>query len=78
MLTRMTIYKKYSYFGFNIIDEVKEHYKQLRENTNAEHNQIYHKALKLCRDIGSNERMPRVIRGRQTRPNPTVSSLTDY
>ena len=66
------------YFGFKKVDEVKEHYKQLRENVNAEHNRIYHKALNLCRDISSSESMPRVIRGRQTRPNPTVSSPTDY
>ena len=55
------------YFGFKKIDEVKEYYKQLRENPNAEHDQIYQKALNLSTHIGSNESMPRIIRGRQTR-----------
>ena len=66
------------YFGFNKIDEVKEHYKKLHEKANAEHDQIYRKALNLSTHIGCNESMPRVIRGRQTRPNPTVSSPSDY
>ena len=66
------------YFGFQKIDDVKEHYKQLREKANAEHDRIYCKALNLSTHIGSNESMPRVIRGRQTRPNPAVSSPSDY
>ena len=36
------------------------------------------KAKKLAADIGSDEAMPRIIRGRQARPNPDVSSPSDY
>ena len=43
-----------------------------------EHTKMYEKALKLASDIGSEENMPRIIRGRQTRPNPDVSSPCDY
>lgn len=66
------------YLGFQKIDDVKEHYKQLHEKADAEHDQIYCKALNLSTHIGSNESMPRVIRGRQIRPHPTVSSPSDY
>ena len=48
-----------------------KHYKTLRENVHIEHNRIYGKALLLSTEI-------RVIRGRQTRPNPEVASACDY
>ena len=65
------------YFGFQKIDDVK-HYKQLREKASAEHDRIYCKPLILSIHIGSNESMPHVIRDRQTRPNSSVSSPSDY
>ena len=34
--------------------------------------------LLLSTEIGSEEGMPRVIRGQQTRPNPEVASACDY
>ena len=34
--------------------------------------------LLLSTEIGSEEGMPRVIRGRQTRPNPEVASACNY
>ena len=61
------------------IDEVKDHHKQLRERENAKHDKIYHKALNLSTLFGSNgKKLACVIRGRRTRPNPTVSSPSDY
>ncbi len=66
------------YFGFKKVDEITQCYKQIRENLDAEHNRMYCKAKKLATDIGSEEAMPRIIRGRQTRPNPDVSSPCDY
>jgi len=54
---------------------IKDHYKKLREKADAEHDKIYRKALSLSTNLVS---MPRVIRGRQTRPNPTVNSPSDY
>ena len=66
------------YFGFKMITEIMKHYKTLRENVHTEHNRIYGKALLLSTEIGSEEGMPRVIRGQQTRPNPEVASACDY
>ena len=66
------------YFGFKKITEIMKHYKTLRENVHTEHNRIYGKALPLSTEIGSEEGMPRVIRGQQTRPNPEVASACDY
>ena len=66
------------YFGFKKITEIMKHYKTLRENVHTEPNRIYGKALLLSTEIGSEEGMPRVIRGRQTRPNPEVASACDY
>ena len=66
------------YFGFKKIIEVTQHYKQIRDSVDAEHDRIYAKALNLADKIGSEESMPRIIRGRQTRPNPSVSSPCDY
>ena len=43
-----------------------------------EHTKIYGKAKKLADDIGCEEKMPRIIKGRQTRPNPEVSTPTEY
>ena len=39
---------------------------------------MYTNVKKLADDVASEEKMPRVIRGRQTRPNPEVSSPKDY
>ena len=58
--------------------DVKVHYKQLHEKGNAEHDQIYCKALNLSTHVGSDESMPCVIRGHQTMPDPTISSPSDY
>ena len=43
-----------------------------------EHTKMYTKALKLASDIGCEENIPRIIRGRQTRPNPDEASPCDY
>ena len=66
------------YFGFRKISEVTQHYTKIKENVDVEHNRIYHKAVILSQQIGSEERMPRIIRGRQTRANPSVTSSCDY
>ena len=66
------------YFGFKKISEIMQHYNQIRENVDIEHNRIYCKALFLSAEIGSKEGMPRIIRGRQTSPNPDVASPCDY
>lgn len=66
------------YFGFKKVDEVIRFYKQIRGNVDVEHNRIYTKAQKLAANIGSDEAMPRIIKGRQTRWNPSVSSPCDY
>ena len=67
------------YFGFKKVDEVKEAYKRMREDVSTQHNSVYSKALKLADDIGSNEDMPRLLKGRQTmRSNPDVTSPKDY
>ena len=67
------------YFGFKKVDEVKEAYKRMREHVSTQHNSVYSKALKLADDIGSNEDMPRILKGRQTmRSNPDVTSPKDY
>ena len=60
------------YFGFKKVDEVVQFYKRIRNDVDVEHNRIYAKAKKLAADIGSDEAMPRIIKGRQTRANPTV------
>lgn len=66
------------YFGFKKVDEVTQCYKCIRENLDAEHIRIYSKAKKLAADVHCEEAMPRIIRGRQTRPNPSVCSPCDY
>ena len=66
------------YFGFTKIDEVKQHYKNIREKVDIEHSRIYRKGVDLAISIGSQEAMPRVFGGRQTRPNPSVDSPSDY
>ena len=66
------------YYGFKKITEIMKHYKTLRENAHTEHNRINGKAVLLSTEIGSEEGMPRVIRGRQTRPNREVASVCDY
>ena len=66
------------YFGFKKDDEVTKFYHHLRENVDAEHSRVYAKAKKLAADVGSKEEMPRVVSGRQTRANPSVSCPTDY
>ena len=66
------------YFGFKKVDEVVQFYKRIRNDVDVEHNRIYAKAKKLAADIGSDEAMPRIIKGRQTRANPTVLLPYDY
>ena len=66
------------YFGFTKIDEVKQHYRDIREKVDIEHSRIYKKGIDLAITIGSQEAMPRVFGGRQTRPNPSVDSPSDY
>ena len=66
------------YFGFKKIGEVKQLYMDMRNNVDKQHTKMYEKALKLASDIGCEENMPRIIRGRQTRPNPDVASPCDY
>lgn len=58
-----------SIFGFQKCDEVKDHYKKLCEKADAEHDKIYRKALNHSTNLSSIESMPRVIRGRQTKPH---------
>ena len=51
----------------------------MREDVSTQHNSVYSKALKLADDIGSNEDMPRILKGRQTmRSNHDVTSPKDY
>ena len=57
---------------------MKQHYKQIRQKVNSEHDRIYHKALDLSTQIGSQETMPHIIGSHQTRPNPRVSMPSDY
>ena len=66
------------YFGFQKVSEVKQHYQALREDVDKAHDRIYQKALLLTDKIGGEERMPRIIPGRQSRPNPEVQSPKDY
>jgi len=66
------------YFGFKKISEVTKHYQHLQEKVNDEHDRIYRKALDLSKQVDSDEQMPRIIRGRQSRPNPSVASPSDY
>ena len=66
------------YFGFQKVSEVKQHYQALREDADKEHDRIYQKALLLTDKIGGEERMPRIILGRQSKPNPEVQSPKDY
>ena len=66
------------YFGFKKVDEVVQFYKRIRNDVDVEHNRIYAKAKKLAADIGSDEAMPRIIKGRQRRANPTVLLPCDY
>ena len=58
------------YFGFQKVSEVKQHYQALREDADKEHDRISQKALLLTDKIDGEERMPRIILGRQSRPNP--------
>ena len=51
---------------YTLVSEIMQHYKEIRENVDIEHNRIYCKALFLSTDIGSQEGMPRIIRGQQT------------
>ena len=66
------------YFGFQKVGEVKQHYQALREDVDKEHDRIYWKALLLTDKIGEEERMTRIIPGRQSRPNREVQSPKDY
>ena len=66
------------YFDFQKVSEVQQHYQALREDVDKEHGRIYQKALLLADKIGGEERMPRIIPGRQSRPNPEVQSPKDY
>ena len=66
-----------AYFGFQKVSEVKQHYQALRKDVDKEHNRIYQKALLLTDKIGGEERMPRIIPGRQSGPNPEVQSPKD-
>ena len=66
------------YFGFQKVSELKRHYQALREDVDKEHDRIYQKALLLTEKIGGVERMPRIIPGWQSRPNPEVQSPKDY
>ena len=66
------------YFGFKKVGEVTQYYRQLRESVDLEHGHIYLKAIELSETIATAEGMPRIIRGRQTRPNPAVTSPCDY
>ena len=66
------------YFGFQKVSEVKQHYQALREDVDKEYDRIYHKALLLTDKIGGEERMPRIIPGRQSRPNPEFQSPKGY
>ena len=66
------------YFGFQKVSEVKQHYQALREDVVKEHDLNYQKVLLLTDKIGGEERMPRIIAGRQIRPNPEVQSPKDY
>ena len=66
------------YFGFQKVSEVKQHYQALREDVDKEHDRISQKASLLTDKIGGEERMPRIIPGRQSRPNPEVQSPKDY
>ena len=56
-------YKKYIYFGFKKISEGSKHYHVIREKVDDEHRRIYYKALDLSEQVGSEERMLRIIRG---------------
>ena len=62
------------YFVFQKVSEVKQHYQALREDFDKEHDRIYQKTLLLTDKIGGEERMPHIIPGRQSRPNPEVQS----
>ena len=66
------------YFGFQNVSEVKQHYQALREDVDKEHDRIYQKALLLTDKIGGEDRMPRVIPRRKSRPNLEFQSLKDY
>ncbi|XP_062501846.1 uncharacterized protein LOC134178950 [Corticium candelabrum] len=66
------------YFGFKKVDEVVQFYKRIRNDVDVEHNRIYAKAKKLAADIVSDEAMPHIIKGKQTRANPTVLLSCDY
>ena len=66
------------YFGFQKVSEVKQHYQALREDVDKEHDLIYQKALLLTDKIGGEERIPRIIPRRQSRPNSEVQSPKDY
>lgn len=66
------------YFGFKKISEIPKHCQTLREKVDDEHNCIYRKTLDLSKEVDSEEQMPRIIRGLQSRPNPSVTSPCDY
>ena len=55
------------YFGFKKIREITQHYQKIREEVDVEHDHIYRKALELSKQVDSEERMPRIIRGHQSR-----------
>ena len=63
------------YFGFNKVDEVKNNYKKICENSEQEH---YSRVKKLASEINREEKMPRIHSGRQTRANPAVGSPSEY
>ena len=39
---------------------------------------MYAGVKKFADDVGSEEKMPRIIHGRQSRPNPEVTNPKDY
>lgn len=53
-------------------------YRQLRCNVEIEHSRMYAGVKKLADNVGSEEKMPRIIRGRQSRLNPEVTNPKDY
>ena len=66
-----------SLLWFQESGEVTQHYKQIRESVDVKHGRIYRKAVEFSQQNGTEEGMPHIIRGRQTRPNPSVASPCD-
>ena len=66
------------YLGFKKVDEVNKYYQMVRINVDSEHDRIYSQAKKLASDVDSEEKMPRVHGGRQTRSNPAVECPAQF